>query len=259
MSEIKEFSVSPNGDRWCLDMSAGEAVVLHMGNEPSGGHETRTPLADFLKEREGKPEHAALLQVLGQSRDEVEHQLGGEEAETTSHRTAMEYLRLGGRRLAKVDDNIVSTRAWEDEPPVASAFWNARVESLDEKSQREVMLHLPSISDPTIEHRRTVMSDDLKDLGSDASRTDPETADRAREELENQARRGIERATAGDSSAGPDDHPEQDPAEGSRETVERDLARKDKDGWPEAESVTADPAKKVSSPGSEAAEPSPER
>lgn len=176
MNEVKEFSVSPNGDRWCLDMSAGQAVVLHMGNEPSGGHETRTTLADFLKEREGKPEHAALLQVLGQSRDEVEHQLGGEEAETTSYRTAMEYLRLGGRRLAKVDDNIVSTRAWEDEPPEASAYWNSQVEPMDEKSQREVML--------------TVMGDDQKNLGSDASRTDPETAVRARVELEKQAKRG---------------------------------------------------------------------
>lgn len=83
MNEIKEFSASPNSDRWCLDMSAGEAVVLHLGNEPSGGHETRIPLADFLKERAGKPEYAALLQVLVQSSDEIEHRLGKSEVETT--------------------------------------------------------------------------------------------------------------------------------------------------------------------------------
>lgn len=147
MSEIKEFSVSTNGDRWSLDMSGGETVVLHMGNEPSGGHETRTPLADFLKDRAGRPEHAALLQVLGQSRVEIEHQLGEVGTETTSRNVAMEYLRLGGRRLAKVDDNIVSTRTWEDEPAEAAEFWEAQVEPLDEKAQREIVLHLPSISD----------------------------------------------------------------------------------------------------------------
>jgi hypothetical protein len=147
MSEIKEFSVSTNGDRWSLETSGGETVVLHRGNEPSGEHETRTSLADFLRDRAGEPEHAALLQVLGRSSDEVEHQLGEEEVETTSHKMAIEYLRLGGRRLAKVDDNIVSTRTWEDEPAEAVQFWEKQVKPLDEKAQREIILHLPSISD----------------------------------------------------------------------------------------------------------------
>ncbi len=103
------------------------------------------------------------------------------------------------------------------------------------------------------------MTDDQKDLGSDASRTDSETADRAREELAKQAERGIERAMGGKASAGSDDHPEQDPAEGSRKTVERNLARNDKADKPKPESGTAEPVIKESSPGSEAAEPSPER
>jgi hypothetical protein len=103
------------------------------------------------------------------------------------------------------------------------------------------------------------MTDDQKDLGSDASRTDPETADRAREQLKRQAERGIERAMGNKASAGSDDHPEQDPAESSRETVERDLARKDKAGQPSAGIVTAELTIKGSSPGAEAAEPSPER
>jgi arginine deiminase len=107
----------------------------------------RTPLADFLREKAGKPEHAALLKVLGQSPDVVEHQLDEEVAETSSHKMATEYMRLGGRRLAKVDDNIVTSRTWEDEPKEAAAFWKAQVEPLDEKAQREVILHLPSISD----------------------------------------------------------------------------------------------------------------
>ena len=103
------------------------------------------------------------------------------------------------------------------------------------------------------------MADDQRELGSDASRTDPKTADRAREELAKQAERGIERAMRGQASAGSDDHPEQDPAEGSRQTVERDLARKDKLGKPKAESGPAKPTPEAPSPGSEAAEPSPER
>jgi len=103
------------------------------------------------------------------------------------------------------------------------------------------------------------MTNEQKDLGSDASRTDPETADLAREELAKQAQRGIERAMSIEPSAGSDDHLEQDPAEGSRETVERDLARKDEARLPNAGTFPTEPAAKGSSPGAEAAEPSPER
>jgi hypothetical protein len=99
------------------------------------------------------------------------------------------------------------------------------------------------------------MTGDQKDLGSDASRTDSKTADRAREELAKQAERGIERAMGGKASAGSDDHPEQDPAEGSLEPVKRDLARKDKAGKPRAESGQAKQVTKEPLPGSEAAEP----
>lgn len=147
MSKIKQFSGSTNGDQWSLDTTDGETVVVHTGNEPSGGHQTRTPLAVFLEQSVGKPEHDALLQVLGLSQEEVEQQLQPNETETPSHKTAMEYLRLGGRRLAKVDDNIVSVRAWEDDPVEAEAFWRTHVEPLDHGKRQEVALHLPSISD----------------------------------------------------------------------------------------------------------------
>jgi hypothetical protein len=61
---------------------------------------------------------------------------------------AIEYSRLDGRRLAKVGDIIVSTRAWDNEPAEASTFWIAHIEPLDKKSQREVILHLPFIIAP---------------------------------------------------------------------------------------------------------------
>ena len=50
-------------------------------------------------------------------------------------------------------------------------------------------------------------------------------------------------------------HPEQDPAEGSRETIEYDLKRQDEKGNEKADPDTLRPDPE---PGSEAAEPSPE-
>jgi hypothetical protein len=84
MSETKEFSVSSNGDRWSLEVEDGQMTVVHQANEPSGGHQTRTSLADFLEEHAGKPEHSALLQVLGQSQSEIQSQLGAELTEDST-------------------------------------------------------------------------------------------------------------------------------------------------------------------------------
>lgn len=70
-----------------------------------------------------------------------------DDEKTPSLKLAEEYLSLGGTRRAKVDDNIVSTRKWEDEPAEAKAFWEEKIESLDQKQRQEVEIHLPSISD----------------------------------------------------------------------------------------------------------------
>ena len=59
---------------------------------------------------------------------------------------AEEYRRLGGTRLAKMDDNVVSTRKWDDEPAEASRFWHDRVEVLDDRHQAEVVSHLKSMN-----------------------------------------------------------------------------------------------------------------
>lgn len=84
MSETKEFSVSSNGDRWFLEVDDGQMTVVHKANVPSGGHQTRTSLADFIEEHAGKPEHSALLQLLGQSQSEIQNQLGAEVTEDAS-------------------------------------------------------------------------------------------------------------------------------------------------------------------------------
>lgn len=66
---------------------------------------------------------------------------------TRSKELADEYLRLGGKRLAKIDDNIVKIRHWEDDTPEAEAFWQKNIEPLDERRRVEVETHLPTIND----------------------------------------------------------------------------------------------------------------
>lgn len=97
----------------------------------------------FLGQIPSAPERKALLALLNS-----DYSAGMRSDEKTpSLSLAEEYLRLGGSRLAKVDDNIVSTRKWESEPPEAEAFWKENVEPMDEKRRQQVEFHLPSISE----------------------------------------------------------------------------------------------------------------
>lgn len=71
-----------------------------------------------------------------------------ETTSTTPHQDLADvYRRLGGRRQVIIDDNRVSVRTWEDEPERADTFWREHVETLDEKSRREVELMLPSVNE----------------------------------------------------------------------------------------------------------------
>lgn len=54
----------------------------------------------------------------------------------------------------------------------------------------------------------------------------------------------------------PKNHPEQDPAEGSRETIERDLQRQDERGS-EDKTTRREDVPKIGQAGAEATEPSP--
>jgi len=67
--------------------------------------------------------------------------------ETNTVHLAERYLALGGKRLSKLDDNIVSTRKWDVEPAEASRFWEEHIASLPEDRRAEVETHLPSIND----------------------------------------------------------------------------------------------------------------
>jgi len=71
MSRTHEFATSSNGDRWFLDRNEerGELSVVHRGNEPSGGHETRTSVQAFLNHAPGSPECCALVALLSADDD----------------------------------------------------------------------------------------------------------------------------------------------------------------------------------------------
>jgi hypothetical protein len=148
VENLQEFAASTNGDRWLLgkDNVSGADFVIHRANLPSGGHETRTSVRAFLAQGPANPEREALLSVLREARSPEETSKLDDE-KTPSLKLAEEYLGLGGTRRAKVDDNIVSTRKWEDEPAEAKAFWEEKIEPLNDKQHQEVEIHLPSISD----------------------------------------------------------------------------------------------------------------
>ncbi|MBR0557073.1 hypothetical protein J5J10_15400 [Ciceribacter sp. L1K23] len=65
---------------------------------------------------------------------------------TKSKVLAEEYMRLGGKRLAKIDDNITKVRKWEDDPPAAEQFWQEHIAVLDDKGRRDVEFYLPDIN-----------------------------------------------------------------------------------------------------------------
>lgn len=64
---------------------------------------------------------------------------------TPSLKLAQEYVRLGGTRKSKIDDNITSIRKWEDEPQEASRFWEQRIAVLDADERKQVEDFLPSM------------------------------------------------------------------------------------------------------------------
>jgi hypothetical protein len=59
---------------------------------------------------------------------------------------ARDYIRLGGKRRAVIDDNIVSTRDWEPEGSEADTFWNERIATLSADERKQVELYLPTIN-----------------------------------------------------------------------------------------------------------------
>lgn len=68
------------------------------------------------------------------------------EPETDAAELAAHYVKLGGTRMGKLDDNIIETRKWDDEPEEASQFWSERIETLPDAKRREVETNLPSMN-----------------------------------------------------------------------------------------------------------------
>jgi hypothetical protein len=67
--------------------------------------------------------------------------------ENASKNLAEEYRRLGGRRIAVIDDNLGSSRDWDGDTPEAEKFWQYRIASLSARERRDVETFLPSIND----------------------------------------------------------------------------------------------------------------
>ncbi|MBB3311913.1 hypothetical protein FHT78_003689 [Rhizobium sp. BK196] len=70
------------------------------------------------------------------------------DTETRSLKLAKEYLRLGGHRRSKIDDNITTVRQWEKDPPEAERFWKEQVEPLSAADRKQVEDFLPTINSP---------------------------------------------------------------------------------------------------------------
>lgn len=67
--------------------------------------------------------------------------------ENASKKLADEYIRLGGRRVAVIDDNLGSSREWHDDPPEADEFWKHHIAILSDDERRDVETFLPSLND----------------------------------------------------------------------------------------------------------------
>ncbi|AXV16496.1 hypothetical protein CYG48_12840 [Neorhizobium sp. SOG26] len=74
MHNLQQFASSPNGDQWFLltDEANQQALVLHKANEPSGGHQTQMPVAEFLNQKPFGPERSALISLLGVGDDSAD-------------------------------------------------------------------------------------------------------------------------------------------------------------------------------------------
>lgn len=105
---------------------------------PGGSDDARAGGERATNERE---------QIAGQAESSLRK--GGlldDDLETRSHELARQYLRLGGRRRAVVDDNITDTRKWEPDEPEAEAFWQTQIASLPQAQRKQVEDHLPSVN-----------------------------------------------------------------------------------------------------------------
>jgi hypothetical protein len=71
--------------------------------------------------------------------------------ETAAKTLADEYRRLGGRRMAVIDDNSGSSRDWDGDRPEAAKFWKEQIATLTADDRRDVETYLPSINDESNE------------------------------------------------------------------------------------------------------------
>jgi hypothetical protein len=61
------YRSAPDGDRWMLvrETESGMAFIEHQPNASSGGAPSRMGIGEFLAHGTTKPEHQALLRLIG--------------------------------------------------------------------------------------------------------------------------------------------------------------------------------------------------
>jgi hypothetical protein len=123
------------GARRNIDMTSKRTVPPVSGSDDARSSDTRQSNHD--RKEASKAAKRAMSSQASDSRD----------TKTASLKLAEEYLRLGGRRLSKTDDNITKVRQWEEDPPEAERFWKERIEPLADKERTQVEIFLPSIND----------------------------------------------------------------------------------------------------------------
>jgi hypothetical protein len=65
--QARMLYTSSNGDSWSLCRNQdGHLVVLHESNSKSGGKLSEIDLSTFLADRNQRPEHEALRQLIGE-------------------------------------------------------------------------------------------------------------------------------------------------------------------------------------------------
>lgn len=71
--------------------------------------------------------------------------------ENASKQLAEQYRRLGGRRIAVIDDNLCLSRERVDNTPEAARPWSEQIVVLSDRQRRDVETFLSSLDDESDE------------------------------------------------------------------------------------------------------------
>lgn len=126
-----------------------EAVDELRSASPGGTGKSNSGISDPIRVQEPSNEWpAADADPVVPTGDEAAAlEQSSEALETRAHSLAERYLALGGKRMSKVDDNIINVREWAQDPPAAEEFWQEQIQVLPENDRKQVEILLPNLSE----------------------------------------------------------------------------------------------------------------